>query len=159
MALDYREVEQFLYREARLADENRLDEWLDLWSEDAIYWVPCNKDDVDPSRELSIIYDNHPRLILRIERLKSGMAWTQEPASRNRRLLSNIEVEEGNNGEIAAFANFQVTELRTNTGLQNIWVGRVEYHLLPVDGSFKITFKKILLLNNDEEMTQLSILI
>jgi len=159
MALDYRRIEQFLYREARLADENRLDDWLDLWSEDAIYWVPCNKDDVDPSRELSIIYDNHPRLILRIERLKSGMAWTQEPASRNRRLLSNIEVEEGNNGEIAAFANFHLTELRTNTGLQNIWVGRAEYHLLPVDGSFKITFKKILLLNNDEEMTQLSILI
>ncbi len=55
MPFDRYAVEQFLYREARLADEQRLDDWLALWDEDALYWVPCNQDDIDPTRQLSII--------------------------------------------------------------------------------------------------------
>lgn len=158
--IDERAVERFLFKEARLADENRLDDWLALWADDdTIYWVPCNKDDVDPKRELSIIYDNRDRLALRIDRLKSGMAWTQEPASRMRRLLANIEVEEGQSGEVVAYANFHITELRVNTGLENIWVGRTEHRLVPENGSFRIKFKKVMLVNNDEEMSQLSFLI
>ncbi|HZP27096.1 MAG TPA: aromatic-ring-hydroxylating dioxygenase subunit beta [Dehalococcoidia bacterium] len=159
--VDERAVERFLYKEARLADENRLDEWLALWADDpdATYWVPCNKDDVDPRRELSIIYDNRDRLNLRIERLKTGMAWTQEPPSRMRRLIANIEVEEGQGDEIIACANFHITELRVNTGLENIWVGRTEHRLRPEAGSFRIVFKKVMLVNNDEEMSQLSFLI
>ena len=35
-----REVEQFLYHEARLLDERRLHEWLDLLTDDVRYWMP-----------------------------------------------------------------------------------------------------------------------
>ena len=100
MPVDRHQIENFLYCEARLMDEHAYDEWLSLWTEDALYWVPCNEDDIDPQRHVSIIYDNRPSLEDRIERLKSGVAYAQEPKSQLRRVVSNVEIEEGDNGEI-----------------------------------------------------------
>src|SRR5277367_5776883 len=112
MAVDRMEVEQFLYYEAQLMDEHRLDEWLALWTESALYWVPSNRDDIDPKREVSLIYDDWVRLQLRVSRLKSGFAHAQEPRSRMRRVVSNIVVEEADDGEIVASSNFLLAELR-----------------------------------------------
>src|SRR5579862_8003577 len=66
-------------------DESAYDEWLSLWTDDALYWVPCNRDDSDPAREISAVYDDRARLQTRIDRLKSGVAFAQEPKSRMRR--------------------------------------------------------------------------
>ena len=54
-------IESFLYYEARLIDEHQYDEWLSLWTEDALYWVPCNEDDFDPERHISIVYERTAR--------------------------------------------------------------------------------------------------
>lgn len=160
MAFDRYAVEQFLYREARLADEQRLDEWLTLWDEDALYWVPCNQDDVDPACQLSIIYDDHARLRLRVARItQTGMAWTQEPRSRLRRLVSNIEIYDGPDGLIQTFSNFHLTELRVNRRDPVEWIGRTEHRLRPCGSDFKLAFKKVMLINNDHEMTQLSCMV
>ena len=106
-------VEAFLYHEARCADENRYDEWLALWTPDVRYWVPVNIDDYDPDEHVSIIYDDRERLELRIQRLKSGGAWAQEPQSRMRRLISNIQLEPlETTDEIVVVSNFILGELR-----------------------------------------------
>lgn len=160
MPFDRYAVEQFLYREARLADEQRLDDWLTLWAEDALYWVPCNQDDIDPARQLSIIYDDYARLKLRVARItKTGMAWTQEPRSRLRRLVSNIEIYDGPDGLIQTFSNFHLTELRANRRDPVEWIGRTEHRLRPHGDDFRLAFKKVMLINNDHEMTQLSCMV
>ena len=160
MPFDRYAVEQFLYREARLADEQRLDDWLSLWDEDALYWVPCNEYDIDPARQLSIIYDDHSRLRLRVARItKTGMAWTQEPRSRLRRLVSNIEIYDGPDGLIQTFSNFHLTELRANRRDPVEWIGRTEHRLRPHGDDFRLAFKKVMLINNDHEMTQLSCMV
>lgn len=160
MPFDRYAVEQFLYREARLADEQRLDDWLTLWAEDALYWVPCNQDDIDPARQLSIIYDDYARLKLRVARItKTGMAWTQEPRSRLRRLVSNIEIYDGADGLIQTFSNFHLTELRANRRDPVEWIGRTEHRLRPHGDDFRLAFKKVMLINNDHEMTQLSCMV
>ena len=74
-----------------------------------------------------------------------------------RRLISNIEVNETEADELTVFSNFHLTELRVNTNDHVIWAGRTEHHLRPVEDQFEITFKKVLLLNNDQEIPQLSI--
>src|SRR5260221_6494375 len=112
MACDRQQVEQFIYYEAQLADEHRYDEWLALWTEDARYWVPSGRDEIDPQREISLIYDDRVRLQVRIARLKSGFAHAQEPKSRMRRVVSNIVIEETENGEILIQSNFLLVELR-----------------------------------------------
>ncbi len=148
MALDRRLVEDFVVREARLIDEHCYDEWLTLWAEDGVYWVPANKYDVDPTREVSFIYDDRLHLGDRVERLKQGLAFAQDPRSRMRRLVSNIEVAEGQNGEITAYSNFLLVELRRQ--VQNIWAGRTMHVLRKRDGDLKIALKKVMLVNNDE---------
>src|ERR1700677_2284137 len=127
MAVDRLQVEQFIYHEARLMDENRYDEWLALWDDDALYWVPSNRDDIDPKREVSLIYDDRVRLGTRILRLKSGLAHAQEPKSRMRRLVSNFEIENGADGEVTANSNFLLAELRR--GRQDIFAGRTIHRL------------------------------
>jgi benzoate/toluate 1,2-dioxygenase subunit beta len=157
MAVDYRRVENFLYREARLMDENAYAEWLSLWAEEALYWVPCNVDDPDPNLQVSAIYDDRRRLEERIGRLRDGPAYAQDPKSRMRRVISNIEIEEGAGGDITTYSNFVLAELRR--GVQDVFAGRA-IHKLRRDGeSYKITFKKVLLVNNDEPIENLTFLI
>jgi len=153
----YEQVQQFLFHEARLADQWQLDEWLTLWAPQALYWVPVNHDDVDPQRELSLIYDDRQRLEMRIARIKSGMAWTQEPRSRMRRVLSNVELAVVPDGMLEVHSNFHLNELRPSTSTQVVWTGHTLHHLLPAGDGFQIALKKVLLLNNDEELPQLSI--
>src|SRR4051812_1311426 len=86
------DVEKFLFREARLADEHRYEEWLSLWTSDAIYWIPCSVDDTDPQRQVSLVYDNRAKLGERVARLKSGTVLAQDPKPRMRRVISNIEI-------------------------------------------------------------------
>jgi benzoate/toluate 1,2-dioxygenase subunit beta len=157
MSVDQQKVEQFLFREAQTMDEHRFDEWLALWSDPALYWVPSNRDELDPAREVSLIYDDRVRLQFRIARLKSGFAHAQEPRSRMRRLISNIEIEEAANGEIVTHSNFILAELRR--GKQDLFAGRTTHRLRPENGSFKLISKKVLLVNNDEPIDNLTFLI
>ena len=89
MTVDRHQVEAFLYLEARRMDENAYDDWLALWADEALYWVPANRDDIDPTREVSIVYADRPRLEDRIARLKSGAAYAQDPPSRLRRCFTS----------------------------------------------------------------------
>lgn len=157
MAVDRQHVEQFLYYEADLMDEHRYDEWLSLWTDDALYWVPTGRDEIDPKREISLIYDDRTRLQVRIARLKSGFAHAQEPKSRMRRIVSNIVIGETENDEIIVSSNFLLAELRR--GKQDMFAGRSIHRLRPYQGSFKLVFKKVLLVNNDESIDNLTFLI
>jgi len=97
---EYRAVVEFLYKEARLADEARYADWLALWTDDGVYWVPATTDPgADPDKHLSHIYDNRGRLETRIKLLQTGHRYSQEPASLMRRLISNIEVAAADDGE------------------------------------------------------------
>jgi benzoate/toluate 1,2-dioxygenase subunit beta len=149
-------IEEFLYFEAKLIDEHRYDEWLGLWTEDGLYWVPCNSDDADPTRQAMIIYDNRARLGERIYRLTSGAAWAQQPRSRTRRLISNVEVRE-NEGGFAVESNCLIAELRRSR--QDIFAARVLHTLRPAGDSFHIALKKVLLLNNDDPIDNLTFLV
>jgi 3-phenylpropionate/cinnamic acid dioxygenase small subunit len=157
MMVDRQHVEQFLYYEADLMDEHRYDEWLALWADEALYWVPTGRDEIDPKREVSLIYDDRVRLQVRIGRLKSGFAHAQEPKSRMRRIVSNIVIDETENSEIIVQSNFLLAELRR--GKQDLFAGRAIHRLRPYQGSFKLVYKKVLLVNNDESIDNLTFLI
>jgi benzoate/toluate 1,2-dioxygenase beta subunit len=155
--MDYREVEQFIFREARLMDEHRYDEWLALWAGDGLYWVPCGRDDADPEREVSIVYDRYPQLANRIRRLRTGKAFAEDPPSRLCRVVSNIEIETGSDGEIVAHSTFVLGDLRKHHEVH--WYGRTIHRLRRIDGALRIAYKKVMLLNNDEPLPNLAFLI
>ena len=158
---DHKAVAEFLYREARLADEARYAEWLALWTDDAVYWVPATTDPgADPDTRLSHIYDNRPRLETRVKLLQTGHRYSQEPASPMRRIISNIEVEEGRDGGFVAGSNFVLAELSVQARPEmHWWVGRATHHLRRVDGRLRMAQKKVLLINAAEPLPNLSFLI
>jgi benzoate/toluate 1,2-dioxygenase subunit beta len=157
MHLDRGRVEDFLYLEARLMDTHAYDAWLALWTDDALYWVPSNDDDIDPERHVSIVYENRARLEDRIARLKSGAAYAQDPKSRLSRVVSNVEIEETRSGELLVHSVFNLTALRRRR--LDIFAGRSIYRLRSDGDSFKIAYKKVLLINNDEVIHNLTFLI
>ena len=153
-------VEAFLYKEARLADEHAYDEWLALWCEapaPLIYWVPVNEDDYDPTHHLSIIYDDRERLCDRLDRLKSGAAWAQEPRSRMRRLIGNIEIGAVVDGVAEVSSNFILGESRR--GKQRSFYAQQSLHLHATPAGLRMATKKILLIDNDEPIHNLTFLI
>jgi 3-phenylpropionate/cinnamic acid dioxygenase small subunit len=158
---DHQAVVEFLYREARLADEARYAEWLALWTDDAVYWVPASTDSAaDPETRISHVYDNRARLETRIKLLQTGHRYSQEPASLMRRLISNIEVEEERDGRLVAGSNFILAELSVQAKAEmHWWVGRVTHHLRRVDGALRMKLKKVVLINAAEPLPNLSFLI
>jgi 3-phenylpropionate/cinnamic acid dioxygenase small subunit len=151
------EVEQFIYREARLQDELAYDEWEALWTDDAIYWVPANADDSDPETEMSIIYDNRARIATRIKQLQTGKRHSQNPPSRLRHIVSNVELLDSSDEDVQAGANFIVYESRER-GL-TLWAGRSTYGLRRTGDGLRMSSKKVSLVNNDRPLQTLSFLI
>jgi benzoate/toluate 1,2-dioxygenase beta subunit len=151
------QIQAFLTHEARLMDEGRYREWLDLWTEDAQYWVPCNDDDIDPATQVSIIYDDRDRLTQRVERLLSGSVLSQQPRPRMRRVISNLEIGPEIGAEVTVESNF-ILGIARNSAKQ-LWIGR-SLHTLREDAvGFKIVRKKVLLIDNDQEIPLLQFLI
>jgi 3-phenylpropionate/cinnamic acid dioxygenase small subunit len=152
-----RAAEQFIYREARLQDELRYDEWEALWTDDAIYWVPANSDSTDPRREMSIIYDNRARIGTRIKQLQTGKRHSQNPPSRLRRLISNVELLDPDQDDVMAGANFLVYESRERG--ETLWAGRSEYRLRQTEEGLRMAAKKVMLVNNDRPLNTMAFLI
>lgn len=150
----WHDVQRFLHREARLLDERRYEEWLDLFTEDAVYWMPGRANPWrahDPSAsigkpgELSIFEETKGTLATRIERLRTGVAWAEEPPSRTRHLITNIEVEAGDApGELLVRSNFLVYRAQLEHGRDTLVGGREDV-LRSVDGHWKIARRTILL--------------
>ena len=86
------EFRRLLEREARLLDQLRYDEWLAMYAPECVYWVPSTPNAGDPRREIAIMFDDRRRLEDRIYRMRTGFAWSQAPASRTVRLVTNVEV-------------------------------------------------------------------
>src|SRR6187397_2863000 len=130
------EVEEFLYHEAALLDEWRLDEWLALLTEDAKYRVPSNDAPAgDPADTLFLIADDIHRIRGRVARLKDPHAHAEFPHSRTRRLITNVRTEETVPGTISGeivpgtisvLANFAVYRMRRG-GNESVYVGRYRY--------------------------------
>ena len=137
-------IEDFLYEEAALLDEWRLEEWLELLTEDATYEVPStDTPDGDPKTTLSIIADDITRIRSRVQQLLGKSAWAENPPSRTRRLISNVRIRGVEGENISVTANFAVYRMRFEH--TDTYVGRYEYTLTQRDGRLKIRARKAIL--------------
>jgi benzoate/toluate 1,2-dioxygenase subunit beta len=159
---DRHAVEQFLYREARLADEGDYDAWEALWTDDALYWVPIGGEGGDPEQQMSIIYDNRSRISTRLKQLRTGKRYAQAPKSNLRRLLSNIEFLGGRNNpsgdiDLELAANFLAIESCSRG--THLWGGRTTYRLRRRGDDLLLAYKKVVLVDNDQPLPTLGFLI
>ncbi|EID10495.1 snoaL-like domain protein [Mycolicibacterium hassiacum DSM 44199] len=137
------EIEDFLYREAELLDAWALDDWVQLFTEDAKYEVPCNDAlDGDPSTDLLLIDDDINRLRSRVVRLNSRRAHREYPHSRTNHQIFNVRVEgPDDNGEIGVRAHFTVWRFRG--GRSYCYVGKYRYRLRRTEAGLRICFRRV----------------
>ena len=159
---DRHRVEQFLYREARLADEGDYDAWEALWTDDALYWVPIGGEGGDPDQQMSVIYDNRRRISTRLKQLRTGKRYAQAPRSNLRRVLSNIEFLGGRNNpegdvDLEVAANFLIIESRSRG--THLWGGRTTYRLRRRGDDLLLVYKRVVLVDNDQPLPTLGFLI
>ena len=137
-------VEDFLFREAELLDDWRLDDWVALFTEDARYVVPTTDlPEGDPQRDLVFIDDDITRLRARAVRLNSRHAHREYPWSRTRRFVSNVRVSETGDGELSVTANVMVYRFRSGEGAP--YVGSVHYTLRRDNSELKIAYRRAVL--------------
>jgi p-cumate 2,3-dioxygenase beta subunit len=139
------DIEDFLFAEAELLDEWRLPEWLELFTDDAIYYVPATDlaMDASPDNNLFYVADDRFRLSERVKRLMKRTAHAEFPHSRTRHLVSNVRIRRriGNDIEVgSAFITY-----RTKDGVTDTYFGSNRYLLMPHDGTFRIKEKRCLL--------------
>jgi benzoate/toluate 1,2-dioxygenase beta subunit len=150
------ECRRLLEREARLLDQGRFEEWLGLYAEQCIVWVPAAETAGDPRREVAIYFDDRRRLEDRIFRLRTGSAWSQVPASRCVRQVTNVEVfRAGAEGEkrLMVRSNLLMTEFRSGeTRLIAAWCA----HRL---AGGRIEAKQINLIDRDQSLRNPSVLL
>lgn len=136
-------VEDFLYQEAALLDQWRLDAWLALFTSDGRYLVPTTDlPDGDPKKDLVFIDDDMIRLRARVERLKSRHGHREYPSSRTRRFITNIRFK-ATEDSIAVTSSFLIYRFRM--GESSPYVGWYEHELRRVDGVLKIQHRKAVL--------------
>ena len=132
------EVEEFLYEEAALLDAWRLDDWLALMTDDAVYRVPSNdRPDADPKDTLFIVADDINRIRARVARLKKKDAHAEDPRSRTRRLITNVRIVGRSSADLKVEANFSVTRFRRNDGIRT-YIGHYRYELRVEGSNLKI---------------------
>ena len=139
------EGEDFLFHEAALLDEWRLDEWLALLTDDARYEVPSNdRPDADPAKTLFLIADDIRRIRARVARLKDRNAHAEQPRSRTRRMISNVRLAGRNGREIKVEANFVVYRFRREEQIRE-YVGHYRYVLKAEKSGLKIAKREAVL--------------
>ncbi len=138
------DVEDLLYREAELLDAWELDAWLELYTADARYVIPCTDDpDGDPARDLVLIDDNRLRLEARVERLNSRKAHREYPHSNTRHLVTNVRLGAVAGDELPVRASFTVWRFRN--GRETSYVGGYDYRLVLDGTAVKIRSKRVVL--------------
>src|ERR1700758_896526 len=139
--IDRTAFETFLIQEARLLDERRFREWMELFAEDGTYWVPAVPDQASPLDQASLFYDDRELMKTRIERLEHPRIHVQTPPSRTAHIVGNVVAEEADaaKGEYLVGSTFIMVEYRDDA--QRLFAGRQRHRLRRHGDTFRIVQK------------------
>jgi 3-phenylpropionate/cinnamic acid dioxygenase small subunit len=144
------DIEQFLYREARLLDHGRLDEWLALFTDDATYWIPLQENQADPTTTSSIVYDDRRLLEVRVRQFRHPRAHARVPAPRTVHQIGNVQVLQAGDQDVRAGSTLILVEYRRER--QRVWGALVEHRLRRTADGLRIAAKRIDLVNSEAEL-------
>ncbi|MFN3232239.1 MAG: aromatic-ring-hydroxylating dioxygenase subunit beta [Alphaproteobacteria bacterium] len=146
----FAEVNGLLTVEAHLLDDRTYEQWLDLFTEDCLYWMPVDPLAVDGRQRLNVFYDNRARMEDRVDRLTSGSAFSEQPPTLTARTISAVYVtaeQDSTDTDLIVRSNFVLVSNRL--GNQQLYGGRCLHHLVRICGSLRIAEKRVTLLGSD----------
>lgn len=147
--IDREQFELFLIHEGRLLDDREFEAWMELFTEDGLYWVPSTPGQPDPYNQASLFFDDRQLMKTRIERLRHPRIHIQTPPSRCNHMISNVIVEEADEktGEYLISSSMMMGEYRLD--VQRFFMGRQFHRLVREGDSFRIALKRVNLINCD----------
>lgn len=147
----------FVLDEAQMLDEGRYAQWLDLFTDDARYWMPVAPGQTDPLLHNSLMYEDKLLLKIRVERLAGARTYSEQPRTRCHHLLQTprIEAVDEAAGTYRLRTAFHYVETRLDR--QSLFVGWATHHLVGLEGALKIRLKRIDLVNCDAAFGNISL--
>ena len=142
-----RKVEKFLYFQAEVLDERRWEEWLDLFTDDGVYWMPASKDQDGGEGQPNIFYEDYHLMNMRIRRVEHPYAHSQAAGHRTSHVVSNVIIqnEDSDKGEVVVSSRFHVVEYRLDE--QRYFGGKYTHTLMMTDSGYKIRLQRVDLVN------------
>lgn len=147
----------FVYREARLLDEKRFDEWYELFTEDARYWMPLTRGQPEGETHTSLFYEDKLLLKVRIERLHTQNAFSQQQPSFCQHVLQQPSVEEADSSANRFIVRTPFIYVESRLDAQLVLAGTAWHHLTSIAGALRIRLKKIELLNCDAALPSIQL--
>lgn len=146
------EVEQFLFAEAALLDDRRIDDWLALLADDIEYWMPVRstRQRGDEAHEFAapggpaFFDDDRKTMEMRVRKLHTGFAWAEDPPSRTRHYVSNVRILSVDGAEVTVGVNFLLYRSRLASD-EDLWAGKREDTLRRTDSGWLISKRHIFL--------------
>ena len=154
-----RQLIDFVLREARLLDEQRLDDWLDLFTEDGRYWMPVEWGQTDPRLTTSLMYEDRMLLKIRIERLKGRATYSQSPKSRCYHVLQTPQVDERDDVERRYVTWTPLHYVESRGDEQTLYAAWATHHLTVVDDQIRIRLKRVDLVNCDAALGSIQLFV
>jgi 3-phenylpropionate/cinnamic acid dioxygenase small subunit len=151
-----RQIEEFLYHECELLDQRRFREWLDLFADDARYWMPMqrnvkvgqqDRELTGEQKEIAWFDEGKETLTQRVRQIESGVHWAEEPLSRVSHVVTNVEIQEASESQVRVTSRFIVYRNRLQAET-DLFVGKREDLLRKVDGEWRIAHRTIILDQN-----------
>ena len=139
----------FVYDETDLIDSGRLEEWLELFAADGIFWAPLTPGQPDPDLHTSLYHEDRLLLQLRIERLRSGKAYAQQPPSRCQHVVERPRVLECDAAANRYVVAAKMVYVETRLDSQIVLAGRLTYTLRVEAGALRIVQRRLDILNCD----------
>ena len=158
MTINRDDIVEFIYAEARMLDEGRFSEWLDLWLPDGLYWMPLDYKQSDPNLMTSLLHEDDFMRRLRVERLNGERTFSQKPKSRCHHVIQRPFVDkfDADAGEFETNTSMHYVETRLDE--QFLLAITATHELRLVDGRLRIANKRVDLLNSDAAFGNIQLL-
>ena len=144
-----RELTDFVYAEARLLDELRFEDWLALFAEDGVYWMPLAPGQTDARLHASLMHEDKLLLQVRVERLRGARTYSQQPASRCHHLLQAPTVESRDEAAGVYLTRCAFHYVETRRDEQQVYAGWATHTLVATPAGLRIRLKRVDLVNCD----------
>ncbi|MEM7466379.1 MAG: aromatic-ring-hydroxylating dioxygenase subunit beta [Pseudomonadota bacterium] len=142
-------VTDFLYREADCLDRGDLDAWIELYAEDGTFWMPVSAEQTDPNQHISLFYDDRTMMEIRRRNFGHALAASMEYPVRCSHMIGNVRIANQSENSFNVHSNFQAVVYYKEQ--QTLYAGSYTHELLEVNGEFKISHKRVDLINADAE--------
>jgi len=153
------EIEAFLFHEAELIDRWELAAWLDLFTDEAIYWLPLAPDQSSGHDQVSHIYDDRRLLETRVRRAQHALFHAQKPPSRTVHLVGNVRFAPLQPADAVAVLSSQIVVEYRNARTR-LLSGTCRHELTPGGAAgWRIRLKRLDLIDADGVHEAISIIV